>query len=312
MKVSVIVPVYNTKDYLDRCLASLVNQSLKEIEIIVINDGSKEDVEPIIKKYKDKIIYIKNTNHGIGYTRNLGIKKSSGEYIGFVDSDDFVNKEMYLDYYNYAKENDLDIVVANYNRCEPSGIKEMNLNHFEIGNIRDNKKILVDIDYGPCNKIFKRKMILNHNILFEEKLKYEDMPFVLKALKHSLRIGHLNQVYYNYNVRESSETTTTDKRDFDIFKIFDIINNYYKDEKDLSLELEYLNVSKLLNYNIVQRNQKNSKIRNKFIDKSFDYIYKNFPEFKKNKYLKMENFAKKLIKQSKIITKLYCFVYSIK
>ena len=144
MKVSVIVPVYNTKDYLDKCLDSLINQTLEDMEIIVINDGSKENVEDIITKYKDKIVYIKNTNHGIGYSRNLGIKKAKGEYIGFVDSDDYVNRDMYLDYYNYAKENDLDIVVADYYRCGQDGIREMKINHFDPGTIYTNKKIMID------------------------------------------------------------------------------------------------------------------------------------------------------------------------
>ena len=309
MKISIIVPVYNTKNYLDRCLESLVDQTMEDMEIVVINDGSKEDVESIIEKYKERIVYIKNTNHGIGYTRNLGIKKAKGEYIGFVDSDDYVNRDMYLDYYNYAKENDLDIVVANYYRCEQDGIKEMKLNHFDTGTIYNNKNILVDIDYGPCNKIFRREMLINNSILFEEKLKYEDMPFVLKALKHSKRIGHMEQAYYNYNVRPTSETTTIDKRTFDIFKIFDIVNEYYKDDKSLNLELEFLNVSKLLDYNIIQRNQKNSRLRNDFIDKTFSYISKRFPDYKQNKYLKKGRFVKRLIKQNRLITKLYCFVY---
>jgi len=310
MKISVIVPVYNTKDYLDKCLESLINQSLKEIEIIVINDGSEENVEPIIKKYKDKIIYIKNSNHGIGYTRNLGIKKASGEYIGFVDSDDYIDSNMYLDYYNYAKENNLDVVVADYYRCEENGIKEIKLNHFEIGSIYDCKQILVDIDYGPCNKIFKREMIRNNNISFEENLKYEDMPFVFKSLKYSKKIGHLEKAYYKYNVRKSSETTTIDERNFDIFKVFDIVNDYFKEDKSLVLELEYVNVSKLLDYNILLRNQKDNRLRNEFIDKTFYYIYIRFPNYKKNKYLKKENVIKKIIKQNKFITKLYCLLYS--
>ena len=311
MKVSVIVPVYNTRQYLDKCLTSLVNQTLDEIEIIVINDGSKENVDDIVEKYKDRIVYVKNTNHGIGYTRNLGIKMAKGEYIGFVDSDDYVSKDMYLDYYNYAKTNDLDMVIADYYRVEKTSIKKMMIKHFEIGKTYTNKEIIVNIDYGPCNKLFKRNVIIDNNITFEENLKFEDMPFVAKALKHS-KIGHIEKAYYNYIVRDESETTIIDNRSFDIFKILDIVNNYYKTDNLFSKELEFLSVSKLLNYNILQRDQISAKARNNFIDKTFDYINNNFPNYKNNSYWNNEPFFKKILKQNIVMTRIYILVYNIR
>lgn len=309
MKVSVIVPVYNTSKYLKKCLNSLVNQTLKDIEIIVINDGSKEEIDDIITEFKEKIVYFKNLNRGIGFTRNFGLKKASGEYLGFVDSDDYVDTEMFEKYYNYAKQNDLDIVVGNYNMITTNKIKELKLKSFDIGNIYNNKEIIVKMDYGPCTKIFKRKMIIDNHIWFEEKLKYEDLPFVIKSLKNSKKIGHLDASYYNYLVREQSESTTFNINNFDIFKILDIINHYFKNEKIFKEELEYLNVYKLFDYNIQLRNQKDSIMRNKFIDYTFDYINKNFPNYKKNKYLKKELLFKKIIKHHKFITKIYCQFY---
>jgi len=309
MKLSVIVPVYNTRKYLDKCLNSIISQSLKDIELIVINDGSKENIDDIIKKYKDKVIYIKNDNHGIGYTRNLGIKKANGEYIGFVDSDDFIECDMYLKYYKFAKENNLDVIVGNYYEYHKDYKKEVKTESFDIGNIYDNKEILIKVNYGPCNKIFKRDILIDNNIWFEENLKYEDMPFILKALKHSKRVGHLNESYYNYNVRNLSETTTVNERNFDIFKIFDVINNYYNHDKELSEEIEYLNISKLLDYNIQQRKQKDSNLRNKFINQTFKYINNNFPNYKQNKYFKKHNILKRIIMENKVITKLYCLGY---
>ncbi len=286
MKVSVIVPVYNTGRYLEKCLDSLVNQTLKDIEIIVINDGSTEDISLIIKKYKNKIKYFENTNHGIGYTRNFGIKKAKGKYIGFVDSDDYVDKDMYLKYYDFAEKNNLDVVVANYKKHTNKDVIEMKINHFDIASIYENKRILVDIDYGPCNKIFRRELLIDNDIYFEEHLKYEDMPFVIKTLKYSKKIGHLDEAYYNYVVRGNSETTTVNERSFDIFKIFDIVNKIFEKDTELYDEIEYLNVFKLLDYNIHQRKQKDNKLRNKFIDKTFEYIITRFPKFRNNKYFK--------------------------
>lgn len=308
MKVSIIVPVYNTRAYLDRCLSSIVNQTLKEIEIIVINDGSIDEIDDIVSKYIDKIKYIKNTNHGIGYTRNLGISLATGEYIAFVDSDDYIDENMYLEYYNFANKNELDVVIGNYNKIVNDQTFKVELNHFDISNIYINKNILIDINYSPWNKLFKRELIVNNNIYFEENLKYEDMPFVIKALKNAKKIGHAESFNYNYIVRGNSETTTHDTRSFDIFKIFDIIIDYFKDEQTFKNEIEYLLVSKLLDYNIIQRNQKKIKIRNNFIDQTFKYVKKHFPNYRKNTYFNRENKVKQIIKRNKILTKLYCYM----
>ena len=306
-KISIIVPVFNTGKYLKKCIDSLVNQSLKEIEIIIVDDGSEENIKEIIKEYKDKIIYIKSPHKGIGYTRNTGIKKATGEYIGFVDSDDYVNKNMYESYYKYAIENDLDLVVGNYNKVFKDNTTILNVPYFDISNIKDNPSIITNIDYGPCNKLFKRDIIIKNNIYFEEELKYEDMPFISKFLYNSKSIGHINEAHYNYVVRDKSETTSFNERNFDIFKIMDIFNNTFNGK--YKEEVEYIVVSKLLDYNIQQRTNKDQTFKNRFINTSFEYINNNYPKYKNNKYLKKENILKRIIKQNKLITILYCYLY---
>ena len=119
IKVSVIVPVYNTEKYLRRCLDSLVNQTLREIEIIIVNDASPDNSIEIMReyerKYKNKVVVIDlKVNVKQGGARNEGINIAKGEYIGFVDSDDWVDKEMYKELYNKAKENNADIVDSDY------------------------------------------------------------------------------------------------------------------------------------------------------------------------------------------------------
>jgi hypothetical protein len=183
-------------------------------------------------------------------------------------------------------------------------VEEIYVKSFETGNIYSDKDILLKMDYGPCTKIFKRDAIIKNNILFDEELKYEDFPFVAKALKYSNRVGYLNKTYYYYNFHNSNESNTHDKRSFDILKVFDKVNDIFKDDKELKEEIEYLNVSKLLDYNIQQRNHKNSKLRNEFIDQTFDYIKKNYPNYKKNKYWKKENPLKRIVKENKILTKI--------
>ena len=121
IKVSVVVPVYNTEKYLRRCLDSLVNQTLKDIEIIVIDDASPDNANEILKeyekKYKDKVkVFHNKTNKGIGYNRNFGIKKATGKYVLFVDSDDFVDEQTCEKMYEKASKDDLDLVICKFHK----------------------------------------------------------------------------------------------------------------------------------------------------------------------------------------------------
>ena len=116
-KVSVIVPVYNVEKYIEKCLNSLVNQTLKDIEIIIVNDGSKDNSDKIIKIYQEKydnIIYLTKKNGGLSDARNYGIPYAKGEYIAFLDSDDYVENDIYEKMYNKAKENNSDYVECDF------------------------------------------------------------------------------------------------------------------------------------------------------------------------------------------------------
>ena len=117
MKVSVIVPIYNVRKYIEKCLDSLVNQTLDDVEIILVNDGSLENEEELIKPYLEKyknIKYFKKENGGQASARNFGLKRASGEYILFVDSDDYIETTMASKLYKVATEKDLDILICNY------------------------------------------------------------------------------------------------------------------------------------------------------------------------------------------------------
>ena len=113
--ISIIVPIYNAEKYIKKCVESLLRQTKEELEIILINDGSTDQTEKIIKTFQDpRIRYFKNKNQGIGKTRNFGIQKAEGEYISFVDSDDTLEKTACEELYQKAKKDNLDVVVCNY------------------------------------------------------------------------------------------------------------------------------------------------------------------------------------------------------
>lgn len=313
MKISVIIPVYNSSTYLRKCLDSVVNQTLKDIEIIVINDGSTDDSKNIIEEYSCKyknIIFIDQENKGIGKTRNIGIKKATGEYITFVDSDDYIKENMLEEYYKYAKKHNFDLVIGSY-------IKKINNkeiifenNKFKTGNVKTTPQILYLIEYGPWAKLYKREMLINNNIYFDEKRKYEDMPFVSKALLKSKLIGQITEPYYYYIIHNNSETTTMDKRVFDILDILKEIKDYYKREYYLRDELDYVIIDKITTYMLQQRVQKDNKLRIEFIDAGYAFLNKNIKNWRGNKYYKKTNFLKRIIKNNKKILKIYCNIYA--
>ena len=311
MKVSVIVPVYNTEKYLKNCIDSLLKQNFDDYEIIVINDLSPGNAEEIIKSYNDKkIVYIKNkTNKGIGYNRNLGIKKAKGEYVCFIDSDDYVKEDFISKMYNYSKENNLDLCVCDYVNVDEEGnkLKEFNLSDFCITNYEENNKILCEINLAPWNKLYKKDMLVKNKIEFSETLKYEDLSFVALSIKNSKKIGKINEQLNYYTIHNNSETTTRDKRVFDIFKQLDIVRDEYKSGK----YLDELTVSVLLNYTIQQRYQIDKDTQSKFIDDAFKYLNDNNIDYKHSEYIKNRSFLKRLIEKNKFITKIYFKIYSM-
>ena len=182
--ISIIVPIYNAEKYINKCVDSLLNQTKKEIELILINDGPTDKTHDILKKYKDKRIkYFKNKNQGIGKTRNFGIEKATGKYIMFVDSDDYLKDNALEELYDKAEETKADLVICDFYKVYDDGHQEkINLPSFKDGKLKDMPNILLDINLSPWNKLYKAKLIKDNNIKFVEGIKYEDAPFVSEAL----------------------------------------------------------------------------------------------------------------------------------
>ena len=306
--ISIIVPIYNAEKYIEKCIDSILNQTKKELEIILINDGSTDNTESIIKTYKDKRIkYFKNTNHGIGYTRNFGIDKSTGKYIMFLDSDDYLEKTACEELFNKAESNKLDIVISDFYKVINENNEEIKLPSFEDSSLKDNPDIITEY-LNPWAKLYSGKLIKNNKIKFVEDLKYEDAPFVIEVLDKANKIGKVNKPLNYYVVHGNSETTVRDRRCFDILKIVDKIRNYTKGKDYLKDKIDKLTVRILTNYTIQQRNQSNKEIAMEFIDKAFDYLEKEVPDYKNNKYYENRG-IKKIIEKNKFLTKLYIKIY---
>lgn len=311
-KVSLIVPIYNSQNYLEKCIKSLISQTLKDIQIILINDGSTDKSEKIIKSFDDeRIVYISKNNEGIGKTRNLGIDKATGEFLAFVDSDDYLNEHFCEYMYQKAVNDDCDLVVCDFfeERNTLVGIK---FKDFKDTNLRETPELINYINLGPCNKLYKKSLFDVKSNRFEENLKYEDAPFVVKMLVSANRIGKVNDYLTYYVIHSNSETTIRDKRMYDILEITDIIVNDLKKVNYPNDPLVSLAVMILTDYTIQQRYISNVKYRHDFINKAFKYLNNLDRKWRRCSYLKRFPSLKRYVKTSKLLTKIYCDLYNLR
>ena len=292
-KVSIIVPAYNLEKYIEKCLDSLIHQTISDIEIIIINDGSKDGTKKIIdrfaKKYPKLIKPIHKINEGVSIARNIGIEKASGEYIGFVDGDDYIEPTMYEKMYLKAKNGDFDAVACDINIIYPtdniitsSGFEE------DIDCLLQHKKQIIQSYAVIWNKIYKKNIIVD-NVRFEKGVWYEDVEFLYKIFPFINRIGVVKEPLYNYLQRLGSITYTYNDKLYDIINNWDRIISFYKKNhfyKEFEQELEY----SFVRYAYATFVKRLSKARDysKFI-KGVDFaivkVNKFFPNYRKNKYL---------------------------
>ena len=222
IKVSVIVPVYNVEKFIDKCLNSLVNQTLKEIEIIVVNDGSSDNSQKIIdeyvKKYPNKIKSFIKENGGQGSARNMGMEKAVGEYISFVDSDDWLDLNTLEKMYNLAKKDKSDIVICDM------------VDHYSNYTIYHNctkYNSVFEVTPSACNKIFRKELIKDFRFL--SKLWYEDFDFTTKILFNTNKISNISEGFYHCNCgHESTMNNNNSKKNLDMIIVIEDIIDYLK------------------------------------------------------------------------------------
>ncbi len=310
--ISIIVPIYNAEKYLNKCIKSLINQTKKELEFILVNDGSTDSSEEIIKSYKDKRIkYFKNKNQGIGKTRNFGMKKATGKYIMFLDSDDYLATNACEELFSKAEKDNLDLVINNFYRVEEETEKkvEVIIPEFKNTTLKDNKRLLLDVNLAPWNKLYKREFLKKNKIQFVEDLKYEDAPFVVEAMDKAKKIGYIKKFLNYYVIHKNSETTVRDEKIFDIIEIVDKIRKYFSKRKEFTETVDKLSVRILTNYTIQQRVQQDKEVGMQFIDRAFQYMKTNISDYKDNKYYNNRGFLRRTIEKNQFLTKVYCNVY---
>ena len=279
MKISVIIPVYNTEDYLKECIESLVNQTLREIEILIVNDGSTDSSLEIMKEFKNKypniIKIFDKVNGGQASARNYALPFAQGEYLGFVDSDDWVDSTMYEEMYEKAEKEDADIVICDMvdhfpdrTVCYPSSRFE---NKFKV-------------TPSACNKLFKRSLVKED--VFPVGLWYEDFEFTTMQLMKTDCISVIHKGLYHCHCREvSTMYNNNSEKNQDILVVLEHLveyvekNGWYEKYKNV---LEYLYIDHVLitSINRVQKqtNEKKKIVINnlrKEVLKKYNSFYKD-------------------------------------
>lgn len=241
MKVSIIVPIYNVENYLPRCLDSLVNQTLTDIEIILVNDGSLDNSQAIIDdysiKYKNIRAFIKK-NGGLSDARNFGLKKALGEYILFVDSDDYIDLNTCQEFYDISKKNNLDVLVGNYINVY-NDTKKVNVNQMdnEIYNgIEFIKKYFSQKRPSIMAWLLfsKREYLIKNNLFFKKGIYHEDEHLTPSIMLKAKKIKYIDFPFYYYINNPDSITNKKDKTKniVDIYSICDELDEKYKSIKD--------------------------------------------------------------------------------
>ena len=200
-KVSVIVPFYNVEGYIEKCLETLVSQTLEDIEIILVNDGSKDNsieiVNKFLKMYPEKLVYLEKENGGLSDARNYAINYAKGEYIAFLDSDDYIEKDMYEEMYELAKKENSDMVECNFYWEYPNKIKE------DIGVTYNGKnEMLEKIRVVAWNKLIKREILKQSKVIFPKGYRYEDVEFTYKLIPYIETVSFLKKPCVHYIQRQ--------------------------------------------------------------------------------------------------------------
>lgn len=241
VKVSIIIPVYNAEKYIPECMESLLNQTLKECEFIFINDGSNDGSEQIIRQYLEKdsrIVLFNQENQGVSNARNKGLEAASGEYIGFVDADDFVKEDMYEILYKTAKQGGYDAVVSDFQ----SGMGNQFSRHrypfaMDVPHNKDyiNETVLPYLmEYEDmntaCNKVYNRKRITDYSIRFPDQMAIgEDGIFNLLFFSKASSFYYMNYSGYFYRTVFGSATRSLVCAD-DASKLMEIYRRKELDE----------------------------------------------------------------------------------
>lgn len=328
-KISVIVPIYNVEKYLEKCINSIILQTLEDIEIILVNDGSTDKSFEIINKYKaidSRIIVINKINSGLSAARNSGLKVARGEYVGFIDSDDWIEENMLEELYEAGKKYNSEVVACNFKSFNDinNTFNKYPINEGKyIGKLVINEKILSKVIEGKLktpvwDKIYKKKFLQDNKIKFDEKIiRFEDWHFIVEVYEKVNNLYYLDKNMYNYRIYSNTLSNKYYDNFFELIielnkRKFAVIEEKFKNKEIIikNAKFNYIDdINKVLNHIMTNGKRINMKkkifkieavIKNDFTKGMFDIDI--------NEYIKVSDMNKyyikvifKLIKNEKTI-----------
>lgn len=295
--LSIIIPVYNTEEYLSRCLESLVNQSYKNLEIIIINDNSTDKSEEIIQSftYDKRVQNIRlNSNHGTGYSRNVGLQMARGKYITFVDSDDWVDLDLYHTMISQMKNDNSEIAICGVKNEQSNQKSSSYRYYYAVPNCISSSVVLdlltktIDNNYfiSPVvwNKVYTDKTIKEHNIVFMEDSYWEDDIFSFQVFLKDYKVSIVPNAFYHYFQRYNSITNQISKKHIDT-----LIDSFIHLRCELSIDPNskckppivqqyqaFLDRSVCVLMNMILSNEINIKTQKEYINYFVERFTKNF------------------------------------
>lgn len=303
-KISIIIPVYNAEKYIEKCILSLIIQTYKEIEIILINDGSTDNSLKICKKFEqidDRIKVYSKDNGGVSSARNLGISKANGKYICFVDSDDIVDVDFCEILITNLENSNSDLSCCGYKIIKNNKEEKINKKVKKVKYVIESKymELLKNYKGFLCNKLYKKEIIDKNNLKLNESISMcEDLLFNFQYLDKCRKIVCSNEKKYNYIINNSGLSRGLSKTWFDILYVYNYlyknIDNYDKSTQDnIILEFMYAISETRMRSKIM--NIKEEEVFQKYDVDFYDIYIKHYKRILYSKYILLKEKIKLII-----------------
>lgn len=295
MTISIIIPVYNTQAYLEKCLDSIFAQSFQDFEVIVVNDGSPDESQTIIDRYRDmypdKLVALYQENAGQAAARNNGLRVARGEFINFVDSDDYLHPDALQTAYQAAQQQQLDVVCYRAYQVKDGQLAIP----YELPFVCEDpcrKYIITEV--MAWNKLIRRDLLIQNNLFFLQGHIYEDLELISQLALHTHKIGFLEDRLYYYLIRSGStmQQTKYNPKITSIFPVMQTIKEAFRDS-EYAQELEFLFIAHLLHDATLRFLPYPEGMES--IRKIIQIMHESFPRWQKNKYYKTLDIKYKVV-----------------
>lgn len=322
-KISVVVPVYNVEKYLKECIDSIINQTLEDIEIICVNDGSTDSSLEILNNYAKKdsrIIVINKSNSGYGHTMNMGLNAATGEYVGIIESDDFADKNMFEDLYKLAKEYDADIVKGDWynywskNKFARKNNRISSAKTLKLTNSKQDKSLL-RINPSVWSAIYKKEFLNKYNIRFLETpgASYQDLAFSFKIFALAERVILTDKAYLYYRQDNMNSSVKSKTKVYCVCDEYEEIDRFLEQYPDLKFEFKVQEEINRYNGYVSSVLRIDDSVKPEFVKVFSDHFKEEyntgllgnefFKKINKNEFMTLINNPEKYIKVLKSIEK---------